>query len=698
MPSNEQRNKWFRKDRPMRLLDTQVHRVFESWFDRQLPELSRRSQNVIRGNIKAQEDFERVFLESEDLFGTICNWRNAGRKSAAEICAWWFQLSPSYPQSLAELTQAQKSMDAQATGGTDLRGTVAMNTMTELSVRSRNALMSRLASPSEVLKFLFLNPNLEEDLYQIRSLGKKSISEILNWVDQINQTVPHEAIEDPSSEGAAVTAFQEHVIQSIHGLGIQVPLHALNTSSLYVGPKGEVSPERGWVDFIEDWYRQALLGWNLPASSGVDHVLEAAVAEDQFKLAPVEKLGLWMLMIEEWVRHSFSRENGQTDALSWLMRLGPLSSQARSLLAWWLAETEQLTLEQMGLAFGITCERVRQIVKQRNGRLLKLKSEGEGLLGGLSFYHSTVGFVEKSSDGHWVARPLNSAWFVRGLAFHRGTWIGEHWFSEALMNEAGAGLAEQVSLSGVLDKMDQIVFIARYFEGLIAPAAVLEGIQTVAKPLIRPTHLLRKRIVQFVAQAGKACSLNEISEGIQLASDSSRVHVQITRLMAKGELISLGKRGLYMLPIEGMDGRSLSYDEWVLQLLKSMGENLTSYWHALMAYNEATGAPTDFRNFQTSMSLALGKEGRGELVPMPFNHVGLSNSPEVNRINRLRYNGPLITANLNHLPVELPQPGSKRQSDLAMELYRKLREPKEIIVLAMTHRFWQAKFGGEHGG
>jgi len=260
------------------------------------------------------------------------------------------------------------------------------------------------------------------------------------------------------------------------------------------------------------------------------------------------------------------------------------------------------------------------------------------------------------------------------------------------------GLAEQVSLNGVFDEMEQIVFIARYFEGLIAPAVVLKEIQAVAKPLIRPKHLLRKRIVQFVTQAGKACSLKEIGEGIQLASDSSRVHAQITKLMAKGELISLGKRGLYMLPIEGMDGRSLTYDEWVLQLIKSMGENFTSYWHALIAYNEATGAPTDFKNFQTSMSFALGKEGRGELVPMPFYHVGLSNSPEVARINRLRYNGPLITARLNHLTVELPQPGSKRQSDLASELYRKLREPKEIIVLAMTHRFWQAKFGEEHGG
>ncbi len=648
-------------------------------LDRATRNLSTRSCNVLKTVVATPEGFAELFGPGSGLRQRLLTLRNLGMRSVMELEAWWEALDPGTREVLMGTASDEPTPDEGGEAADWLAMRLALTVHT-LSVRSQNVLNSMLPNAAAYRERLVLTPSLEQELYAMRNLGRKSVEEICDWVARTRQELllADERLHTGTNgnvQQSAWTRLTAPAMRALHEvLGLarmaslppQVPhvatpeaardVHVSNLLDALLFRAPAVQAPRA----LEDPHVHELVTW----------LGEAPVEA----LTPLRLQGIWSQLVERIHRletpHIGSRFANE--------------KALRDHLIWGDTVLRGVPLEALGEAFGISRERARQIKVACDQRLQPAMEEA--VLD--DFMIEETGQIWAYTENAWQPQGPTDALLWAGLAVrqrapHRGRiWMGRRQ-QKRLIQELNAVIERM----GVKDEAALLQAAGAFFDGCVAPRPVLECVEKQLAQGLRPTALLRKRVLALLHAEGKALSMDQIQARLTPAPNRNRLHSQILRLSKSGALVSIGKRGYYMRPIPGFNGTSFQYDDAAQMYLAEQPKHCACIEEILEHYVSITGIETSLHSFHTSLQIQAEKPD-SPLVLLPFYHIGLKRETADLQRRAAHVNAPLITANLNHLRTPIPEPGSAAAERLIERFAQRFQQDPEFIAMAITHRHW----------
>lgn len=641
------------------------------------------------------EAFCEIFGESAGLEQKLLSIRNLGQRSMLELMAWWDGLDAAARGSLLGQHVTLGAMGVQGLAEREEPVEEAADepalrvarrlalTVHTLSVRSQNVLRHYAPDSHALLHNLVLNPNMEQDLYGVRNLGRRSVMEISGWVEQTWRELPQsDEHSRPESDlyDARWTRLSEAMVALLHDvLGrarftttppqvtvVETPPSARNVhlrrllDALLQAPNAKAHlPVRQdpYFILIERWLSQAPVP----------------------ELAPIRLKGLWMAFME-----GISPASAPPAML--IHGGNKATAQAvRDHVVWWRIAFHGASLLDVGHAFDVTRERARQLKHAFIHRVHPAR-EAEALLADLLI--EETGQIWQREGTTLTPLGPTDALLWKGLAVQQGAPHGTRvWGGTEVREQLLAELNAEIKRTGVVDETELMWKAGAFFDGWVAPRAVLDWVRADLDQGMRPTERLRLQIRTLLHDANQALSLDEIQERLPQTPDSSRLHSQVLRLSQSGQLVSIGKRGYYMRPIPGFEGTSFQYDDAARMYLARLPHAYACVEEIMAFYVGITGLETSLHSFHSSLQMQADKPD-SNLVTLPFYHIGLRNETADLQRREAGLNPQLITANLNHFTGQIPEPGSSAAARLIERFARKLQQDPEFVAMAVTHRHW----------
>jgi hypothetical protein len=681
--SENSRLHWF----PNELNGTGRHRFLA--LNQATVKLSKRSRNALLTRASNPTIFRELFRDSTKLIENLLAIRNVGKQSALELKAWWCQLEPQEKSVLlgeegesdAEIANENKlvALDEELKGKANRVAQQLAQTLDTLSVRSRNGLKRYAPSHKELLWNLVLNDNLEQDLYGVRNLGRRSVIEICQWVEKTRLGVPEQTVD--SNSGAIDgrwTRFSPFTIQSLRVVLEEVQL----TSSLPFDqtintPLSLRNLQLGhFLDALLLKHRtnQSILLVRLdPFFARIDDWLNHSAVPN---LKAIRWKGIWMECLEMFppVTQSFKLNVEGIDH----------SPAIRNHLIWWHIQFNGAKLAQMGESFGVSRERIRQLHLAFCQRV-DLAYVSDEALADL--------FIEQSGqiwqyNGEWSLLGATDTLLWKGLAVFQGQpHLARVWGGERIREQLVAKLNVQIQETGMLEELVLMQKVVDFFGSWVEPRAVLEWVKGDLKKGMRTNDLICEQVFKVLNSSERALSLEEIQAKITERPTLQTIRRQLLRLTKTRQLITIGKRGFYMRPIRGFGGSCFQYDDAARMYFEQSHRVYASVEELLQYYITLTGLETSLHSFHTSLQIQACNP-RTDLVVLPFYHIGLREKTVEMRRLATKLNTQVITANLNQFKSPFPKPGSAAYELLIDRFARQLQQDQQFIAMALTHRFW----------
>lgn len=657
--------------------------------------LSTRSRNVLMTVATTPEAFGEIFGNPAALRQNLLGIRNLGQRSVLELEAWWAGMDEGAQAALlgqevavdtAEAGRAVAAEEPVEGEGDEPAVRVARRlalTRHTLSVRSQNVLRHYAPDSGALLHKLVLNPEMEQDLYGVRNLGRRSVMEISAWVEQAWKELPQSV--EHSRPGSDLydtrwTRLSEAVVALVqdalgrarmasappHVSVVETPPSARNVhlhrllDALIQTPTAKAN-----VPVRQDPYIMHIQGW----------LAEAPVPG----LAPIRLKGLWMACMEALApagTHSAVSFHGGDQAAA---------QAVRDHVVWWRIAFQGASLVDIGRAFDVSRERARQL-KHAFWQRVDPAREAEALLAELLI--EETGQIWRRTGTTLTSLGPTDALLWKGLAVQQGAPHGAQvWGGSEVREPLLAELNAEIKRTGVVDQEVLMQRASAFFDGRVAPRAVLEWVRADLDQGMRPNERLRMQIRALLHDTGQALSLDDIQQRLPETPDSGRLHSQVLRLSQSGQLVSIGKRGYYMRPIPGFEGTSFQYDDAARMYLSGLPHAYACVEEIMAYYIGITGLETSLHSFHSSLQMQADKPD-SNLVTLPFYHIGLRTETADLQRREAGLNPQLITANLNHYAGQIPLPGSPAAERLIDRFAQKLRQDREFVAMAVTHRHW----------
>lgn len=657
--------------------------------------LSTRSRNVLMTVATTPEAFGEIFGNPAALRQNLLAIRNLGQRSVMELEAWWAGMDAGAQAALlgqevtVDSAEAGKPVTAEEPveeEGDEPAVRVAQRlalTRHTLSVRSQNVLRHYAPDSGALLQKLVLNPNMEQELYGVRNLGRRSVMEICEWVERAWKELPQsEAHSRPGSDlnDARWTRFSEAVValvQDVLGRArfaapppevsvVETPLTARNLDLKHLlDALIQAHTAKGNVSVSQDPYIMHIQGW----------LAEAPVPG----LAPIRLKGLWMACMEALA------PAGTHSAVSFHGGAQAAAKAVRDHVVWWRIAFQGASLVDIGRAFDVSRERARQLKHAFRQRVDPAR-EAEALLADLLI--EETGQIWQRTGTTLTSLGPTDALLWKGLAVQQGAPHGAQiWGGTEVREPLLAELNAEIKRTGAVDEPVLMQRAGAFFEGWVAPRAVIAWVRADLDRGMRPGERLRMQIRTLLHDTGQALSLDDIQERLPEAPDSARLHSQVLRLSQSGQLVSIGKRGYYMRPIPGFEGTSFQYDDAARMYLAGLPHAYACVEEIMAYYIGITGLETSLHSFHSSLQMQADKPD-SNLVTLPFYHIGLRNETADLQRREAGLNPQLVTANLNHYGGPIPEPGSPAAERLIERFAQKLGQDAEFVTMAITHRHW----------
>lgn len=669
---------------------------FLRWFDLVSNSLSVRSRNVLKVVVENESDFRRLFLESEDLVSEILKLRNAGRKSAEEISEWWGRLSllileDGVPGSEIIRYSKNDQHDRLSREKFDELSIarMAFSSIATLSVRSQNVLKRFIKSENDVVRFLLHRPNLVAFLGHQRGLGKKSIDEIVMWIDEIKNGWAEEFGNITASERERVlTRFSDRLLIMLKREFSQMP--DFKSISEYQGVSKQSRRLISDSEFAELWLKTENSGrLKLVDDPLFEWVwIECGTIRSEVAQA-LNRLGLWLAVIQlvfsDFMGAEYELFNSRGQSNSWK----GFNRFEREMIIWLQVKLHQRSINNISGELGLSSERIRQILTSAQKSIDKAFRGVEMKLPQKFIAVKGDGFVISDESGEWKKVSDLGVFQWNALGLLPAVLIGEQiYISEKLGELVYEELKGAVLRQGAIRRELLFPVVDYVLGGYIAPRIVVNFFWENLNECFSSSELLRRKIVSALKMNKKALDLSEIRSIVGFEFSEREIKTQLHRVLRDKNAVSVGKRGYYTGAIPGFDGSSLHYDDAVYLILRENDVNHMPVGQIIYEYKSLVGLECDFSNIWNSLKFSKRFSSLG-LQFLPFYHVGLKSKESQAIVSKEKHaNVAMITANLNHFPGAIPPPNSKSGSRWIENASRSLNQPIEILELALWHRFW----------